>query len=106
LKRHARKVRQVYLKRRDAFAETLAETLGDRVDYAVPDGGLAFWLKFRDPAILDRIETRAPDLGLRFALSSSFMTRPEADRGLRFGFASLTPHEARQALNTLRSLTE
>lgn len=104
LKRHARKVRQVYLKRRDAFADSLAETLGDAVDYAIPDGGLAFWLKFRNAVDLDRIEQRAPALGIRFATSASFMTRPEADRGLRFGFASLTPHEARQALGALKSV--
>lgn len=104
LKRHARKVRQVYLKRRDAFAEALGDTLGDKVDFETPDGGLAFWLRFRDPDDLDRIEAAGPGLGLRFAPSSSFMTEPEADKGLRIGFASLTPHEARQALGMLASI--
>ena len=104
LRRHARKVRQIYLKRRDAFAQTLMDTLGDKIDYAIPDGGLAFWLKFHEIADLDLIESRAPDLGLRFALSSSFMAAPHAERGLRFGFASLTPHEARQALGMLQSI--
>jgi GntR family transcriptional regulator/MocR family aminotransferase len=106
LRRHARKVRQVYLKRRDTFAATLDATFGDLADYARPDGGLAFWLRFRRVADLDRIEERAPALKIRFAASRSFMTRASAPRGLRFGFASLTEYEARQALRALRSAAD
>jgi GntR family transcriptional regulator/MocR family aminotransferase len=106
LRRHARKVRQVYLQRRDTFAATLDATFGDLADFETPDGGLAFWLRFRRPADLDRIEERAPGLNIRFASSRSFMTRASAPRGLRFGFASLTEFEARQALRALRSAAD
>ncbi|EJU10777.1 GntR family transcriptional regulator [Sphingomonas sp. LH128] len=101
LRRHSRKVRQIYAARRMRFAAMLDATLGGLVDYAVPDGGLAFWLRFRDRADLDRVERRGAEFGLRFALSESFMTNEDAPRGLRIGFASLTEHEARQALSTL-----
>ncbi|MES2290391.1 MAG: PLP-dependent aminotransferase family protein [Pseudomonadota bacterium] len=103
LRRHARKVRQVYAKRRETFAASLDHSLGDLVDYAMPDGGLAFWLRFRNPADLDRVEKNGPEHGLRFAPSASFMTSPDAERGLRVGFASLTEHEAQRALGVLAS---
>lgn len=101
LRRHARKVRQVYAKRRETFAAELDRTLGDLVDYKMPDGGLAFWLRFRTD--LDAMEARAAAMGLRFASSRSFMTREGAQQGLRIGFASLNAHEARTAVAALRT---
>jgi len=101
LRRHARKVRQIYAKRRIDFAAEIDRALGDIVDYRMPDGGLAFWL--RVDTDLDQMEVRAAAMGLRFASSRSFMTRDDAPRGLRIGFASLNGHEARTALAALRS---
>jgi GntR family transcriptional regulator/MocR family aminotransferase len=100
LRRHARKVHQIYSRRREDFATQIDAILGDLVDYRTPDGGLAFWLRFR--ADLDQVEARAAAMGLRFASSRSFMTRPDAERGLRFGFASLNERERRAALEALR----
>jgi len=101
LRRHARKATQVYAARRRAFARALDEELGSIIDYRMPDGGLAFWLGFPDPSDLDRIEARAPALGLSIADSRSFATSSEAPRGLRLGFASLREEEARAALRAL-----
>ncbi len=101
LRRHARKAWQVYAERRRSFAALLDALLGDLVDYRMPDGGLAFWLRFPD-IDLDDIEARALAMGLRFASSRSFMTHAEAPRGLRIGFASLNAFEARTALSGLR----
>jgi GntR family transcriptional regulator / MocR family aminotransferase len=101
LRRHARKVTQVYAARRLAFAEALRQELGAIADVRIPDGGLAFWLTFRDDRDLDRIEAAAPRLGLRFADSRSFATHPDAPRGLRLGFASLGQEQARDALRLL-----
>lgn len=101
LRRHARKVRQIYAKRRGSFAAEMVRALGDLVDYQIPDGGLAFWLRF--PGVdLDQMEARAAAMGLRFAASRSFMTRDDAPRGLRIGFASLDEGEASTALAALR----
>ena len=101
VRRHIRKTAQIYAARRDAFARSLDETLGGLLDYRMPDGGLAFWLRFRDTATLDRIETRAPALGLSFASSHSYTADDSAERGLRLGFASLDEEEARDVLHAL-----
>lgn len=100
LRRHARKVRQIYAERRESFAAGLDDMLGEIVDYRKPDGGLAFWLRFRTD--LDQMEARAASMGLRFASSRSFMTRDDVPRGLRIGFASLNEREAKVALSALR----
>ncbi len=103
LRRHARKARQIYAMRRTSFAQRLDEELGDRAYYRMPDGGLAFWVRFRGD--LDRIEEKARAAGLRFAASRSFMSRASAPRGLRIGFASLDEREAETAVTALGKAT-
>jgi GntR family transcriptional regulator/MocR family aminotransferase len=100
LRRHARKVWHVYAKRRRSFAAELDRTFGAIADYRMPDGGLAFWLRFKTD--LDQLESRAAAMGLRFASSRSFRTRDTAPPGLRIGFASLGEYEAITALAALR----
>jgi GntR family transcriptional regulator/MocR family aminotransferase len=101
LRRHARKVFQIYAARRIAFAQSLQAELGDMVKFRMPDGGLAFWLTFPQVADLDRLEARLPELGVSLASSRSFATTKSAPRGLRIGFASLNETEARAALKAL-----
>jgi GntR family transcriptional regulator/MocR family aminotransferase len=100
LRRHSRKVLQIYARRRESFATQIERIFGETAEYRMPDGGLAFWLRFRTD--LDEMEARAAAMGLTFASSRSFMTTPDAPRGLRIGFASLNDHEARTALAALR----
>lgn len=104
LRRHARKVRQVYSDRRAAFAREITAVFGDDVAFRVPDGGLAFWLRFRTD--MDRMEARAAEMGLRFASSRSFAAREGAVRGLRIGFASLTEPEMKAGVAALRRAVE
>jgi len=103
LRRHARKARLIYASRRESFAAELERALGARARFQMPAGGLAFWLHFDDD--LDQIEERAISAGLRFASSRSFMTRNDAPRGLRIGFASLDEAEAHAAIAALASAT-
>ena len=103
LRRHARKALRVYAGRREAFAAAVDTELGDMVDYDMPHGGLAFWLRFRRAADLRRLEQHAPAAGLRFASSRSYATDDEVESGLRLGFASLTSVEAQRALRMIRA---
>ena len=59
-------------------------------------------MRFRNLKALDRIESRALASGVWIAPSRSYMTRPDATRGLRLGFASLTEQEAREGVRRLR----
>nr|WP_233355989.1 PLP-dependent aminotransferase family protein [Henriciella aquimarina] len=101
LRRHARKARKIYAERRERFADALTSILGDKVDFQVPDGGLAFWLTFRGD--LARIEQRASAAGLHFASHRSYKAQRDAPSGLRIGFASLTDAEAIKAIEALNT---
>lgn len=72
----------------------------------MPDGGLAFWVRFRDQELLDRIDAKAASKQLWVAPSRSFVAQPGVQRGLRLGFASLNEREAREAIRRLRSCTK
>lgn len=102
LRRHARKSLRIYAQRREVTASVLRDRLGGWADFRAPDGGLAFWLTFDDASRLDRLEAMAPAIGLRLPPSRGFSARPDGPRGLRFGFASLTPDELQVAVERLR----
>ena len=101
LRRHVRRATRIYAVRRQAFAATLDDIFGERVQYRIPAGGLAFWLRFPEPGLLCKIEAGAPAHGISLAPSASFAAAPEAPNGLRIGFASLTEAEAQEALAAL-----
>ncbi|HTU13362.1 MAG TPA: PLP-dependent aminotransferase family protein [Allosphingosinicella sp.] len=106
IRRHARKTHAIYAARMQSFAAALEEHLGGLATFAKPDGGLAFWLSFADPALLDRIDANGPACGIRFAPSTSYAVAPSTRRGLRLGFASLDESEAHKALRRLRAAAE
>jgi GntR family transcriptional regulator/MocR family aminotransferase len=99
LRRHARKAWRIFAERRRSFADALNETLGDRISFSIPDGGLAFWVRYAGD--LDELETRARANGLRLASHRSFMVRASAPKGLRLGFASLRSDEASRVIAIL-----
>jgi GntR family transcriptional regulator/MocR family aminotransferase len=101
LRRHARRATQIYAGRRKAFGSVLKRTFGGVADVRTPDGGLAYWLRFADAALLERIERNAPAQGLALAASVSFVADAETSSGLRLGFASMTEQEAEGALAAL-----
>jgi GntR family transcriptional regulator/MocR family aminotransferase len=103
VRRRSRKVAQVYASRRKSFARMLGAELGGVANFDLPDGGLAFWLRFPDQALLDRIEARAPDHKVWIAPSHSYVAEPGIARGLRFGFASLNEREALDAIRRVRA---
>ncbi|MEM6651619.1 MAG: PLP-dependent aminotransferase family protein [Pseudomonadota bacterium] len=99
LRRHARKALKIYRARRAHFADLLQHYLGDLVRFDIPDGGLAFWLRFDTD--LDKLESRAAAAGLRFASHKSFRAGPNAEAGLRLGFASPDQTEAEKVVSAL-----
>lgn len=104
LRRHIRKTHAIYAARRQTFAAALRRHLADFAKFDMPEGGLAFWLRFHDMRILDRIDEQADSPVIRFAPSTSFAVPPETGRGLRLGFASLDEEESHRALRALRRI--
>ncbi len=99
--RHLRKMRLLYLERRNALVDTLRRELGDILDIAVPEAGmhLVAWL----PAGLNAqaVVRRAAANGLHIVPISQYSLRPLQRDGLMLGFASASPEELRAGVQTL-----
>ncbi|SEP99568.1 aminotransferase-like domain-containing protein [Neolewinella agarilytica] len=100
LPRSLRRARGLYQKRRDVLASLLAEQLGDRVSFKVPDGGMAIWTKFAPEINLTDARQRAHRLGLSFSDGAGYGREWNATR---LGFASSNEEELEEAVRILRN---
>lgn len=102
MKRHTRRVHAAYRTRRDTLVESLRQLPADLVQFDVPAGGLALWVKF--PAHVD-VPQLARELVRRRVLitpgSHYYLAEPLAN-AVRLGYAALTPPELTYAVDQLR----
>lgn len=99
--RHIRKMRLLYLERRNALVDALTRELGDILHVAVPEAGmhLIAWLP---PDLSGRAASRlAATQGLHLPPISQFSMQPLQRDGLVFGFASASPEELRTGIHRL-----
>jgi GntR family transcriptional regulator/MocR family aminotransferase len=99
--RHLRKMRLLYLERRNALVDALRRELGNILDVAVPEAGmhLVAWL----PASMSAqaVAHLAAAHRLHIRPISHFSLRPLQRDGLMLGFASGSPEELRVGVQTL-----
>jgi GntR family transcriptional regulator/MocR family aminotransferase len=100
LRRHMRKVLKIYSERRACFADLLVELFAGNIEFSVPDGGLAFWVKFTGIQ-LDRLTAAAMREGVAILPASALTIEPQTIDAARLGFASLTVEELRRATHRL-----
>lgn len=101
LRKHHKRMVEVYRKKRDFFASMLEKYLKDKVQYNIPSGGLAFWLtptckkinlyKIREQANKSYVNFYTPD---RFSFSESIC-------GIRLGYASLSNEDLERGISVL-----
>ncbi|HWY62257.1 MAG TPA: PLP-dependent aminotransferase family protein [Rhizomicrobium sp.] len=102
LHRHTRKVMKLYGERREHFAGLLKSLFGRRVEFTVPDGGLAFWVQFKDTD-LDLLAAFGIKHGVAILPARAFTTTPRPVHAARLGFASLDMTELKRATQRLRT---
>jgi GntR family transcriptional regulator/MocR family aminotransferase len=106
VKRHTRRALKLYGERRRIFAELLRARLGRRLEFQLPDGGLAIWVRVAEEIDLARASKAAARLGLRFYPGDAFSIDGAPVAGARLGFARLNPAELEQAVERLRRAFE
>jgi GntR family transcriptional regulator / MocR family aminotransferase len=101
LHRHIRKAMKLYAERRLHFAEILRERLGAIVDFDLPEGGLAVWVRFQKPIDFDALLSAARAKGVQFLPGTSFVTSGQPIHATRLGFASMNAAEIDTATRRL-----
>ncbi len=99
--RHLRKMRLLYLERRNVLVDALTRELGAMLDIGVPEAGmhLVVWLpdSIRAQTVADLVVAH----GLYVQPISRFNLQPPQRDGLLLGFASATPQMLRAGVKTL-----
>ncbi|HJU83196.1 MAG TPA: PLP-dependent aminotransferase family protein, partial [Holophagaceae bacterium] len=100
LARHLRKARKIYQERRDCLVELLAPHRRDRLQFEVPTGGLALWVRAAEKVDLGAWIQAARPLGLVLHDPSHFEFQG-AGLGTRIGFAQVDESRLREAVRRL-----
>jgi GntR family transcriptional regulator/MocR family aminotransferase len=101
IRAHARRVHKIYAERQKAFAEHLAAVLGERVAFAVPEGGLAVWVRFAAGTDMAALEAGAIRARLTLLPGRLFAFDGGVVSAARLGFASLDGLEMVAAVGLL-----
>jgi GntR family transcriptional regulator/MocR family aminotransferase len=102
VKSHTRKVLRVYSARRHCLAEALQAQLGEAVEFSLPQGGLAIWVRFAAGLDPVAIAEAAQALGVGFTPGAAFFSGGHAaPNGARLGFASMNEAELVESVGRL-----
>jgi GntR family transcriptional regulator/MocR family aminotransferase len=102
--RHAWRARREFQHRRDVLVAALREHLPGVVEFSVPRGGLALWV--RAPTVdVEAWASRALAAGVRFFTGRHYSPTGRPLRAIRLGFAHLDAGELEHAVEVMaRSL--
>ena len=104
ISRHAKKAAKIYEQRRDMMAGYLMQYLGGKADFTTPEGGLAFWVKFRQQINTQTLAAKLLRKGVSVIATERFSFDGTALNALRLGYASLAPAEAEEGIKTIASI--
>ena len=101
IRAHARRVHKIYAERQRDFCMCLADALGHRAEFVLPEGGLAVWVRFDGRVDVAALEGLALRRRLRLLPGRLFATDGRPVAAARLGFASLDAAEMRAAVKRL-----
>ncbi len=103
IKRHMKKALQEYHRRRDFVCSALSQQLAGKIDFKVPDGGLAIWAKFHSSIPLPLLSQKLKDQGIILSNGLIHNTTPVSLNATRIGFGWMTEKESEKAIDILAS---
>lgn len=101
LKRHIRRALRVYAARRQTLAAALDRELAGLVDYALPEGGLALWLRLPPWTDMPRLQADAAAAGVKALPGAAFNSNGRDLPALRLGFGALEAEQLEQGVARL-----
>jgi GntR family transcriptional regulator / MocR family aminotransferase len=95
---HVKRMRKLYLERRDCFVEQFNKLLGDRFVLQIPEAGLHFVAWLRHEADFPRVARVRAEIGVKPPPLSFFCVQAKLKPAFVFGFAAWTPAQIRESL--------
>ncbi len=101
LLRHVRRMRRLYQTRRDALTTALVRRLGSAVDFRVPEGGLALWVRVDEDIDIEAWSQNALQEGVWFSPAKPFDFLNREQPYMRLGFSYHDPGELDEAVQRM-----
>jgi DNA-binding transcriptional MocR family regulator len=102
---HLAELRRFYRLRRDAMQHALVEHFADLADWQLPQGGLFFWLRLKQPLDTRTLLKRALLQDVVFMPGEPFFINPEQNLGyLRLNFSHVAPERLDEGLRRLANV--
>lgn len=102
VKRHIRKSHRIYNERRLYFANLIEKDLKELIDFNIPDGGLAFWLKLKKQIDPHKFEALLFQQGIRLSKANIFYIEEKMCFALRIGYGSLDKTQIQKCITALK----
>ncbi|MFM2073564.1 MAG: hypothetical protein RLZZ623_3828, partial [Actinomycetota bacterium] len=91
----------MYRSRCVALADALDQSLGDRIEFHRPQGGMFLWTQFAGIGDTKLLLERAVANGVAFVPGSAFTIDQVPDSNARFSYSTLTPQQLGEAVDRL-----
>ncbi|KIO77049.1 hypothetical protein TH53_11765 [Pedobacter lusitanus] len=101
VKKHAKKAYTIYKDRREYMEKMLYEHLGSYVSFKKPEGGLAYWVQFKENRNTVDLAARLLEKGVSVMPTEPFSFHSNSLGALRLGYASLTKDEMEMGLKMI-----
>lgn len=101
IQRHARRMRRLYVARRDALVRLLRTRFAEAVEFDVPDGGMSLWVQLRGRRSAERIAAHAARQGIWVGPGRYFSLAGHALPYLRIGYAGWSERAVAHAVKSL-----
>jgi DNA-binding transcriptional MocR family regulator len=99
-------VRDLYRRKRDAFADALIRHLGNRASWSLPPGGLFFWLTLQDGIDVETLLQRCVARGVLFTPGGHFLAEGGASPTMRLNFSLAEPEAVERGLAVIAEALE
>ncbi len=105
VQRHCQKALRTYKARRDLFCSLLKEKLGTYLDFEIPKGGMAVWVRLNKKYCWDDIVNQSEKLNLELNPEwRRYDSNNSGHNGIRLGFASLNEEEICEVINRMEKV--
>lgn len=99
---HLAELRSFYRVRRDAMQKALEEHFGELADWNMPQGGLFFWLKLKNPIDTRTLMHKALAVDVAFMPGEAFFIDPDRNPGyMRLNFSHVAPERLGEGMRRL-----
>ncbi|WP_199119939.1 PLP-dependent aminotransferase family protein [Pedobacter sp. ASV28] len=100
IKRHIKKATNYYKTKRDFMATVLNKYIANKATYAIPEGGLAFWIVPNKQVDCLQISKRLESKGIKIITPDTY-SFDETINGIRLGYGSLSEKELEEGIIAL-----